>query len=168
MFIVGIKKGNDLHIVTKKSTRKAVYTLKVPYPEDGFIENKKAWYDIYKNHIKPYKTQGSAKRMGENIVSHFAPTDGYKVIELTDEITSDMFDGCPNCGSFEVIETFSTYYTRPLKFDKSDMSIKQLDSAEASGGGEIISYECSQCGKDLSGFDFSQFINDKSNKEDWL
>lgn len=160
MFIVGIKKNNELQIVAKKSTRKAVYTISVPYPANGFVENKKAWYDIYKDFIKQYKTQGSANRMGQDIVSRFNTSGDYEVVELTDDITSNAFDGCPNCGSFEVVETFSTHYNRPLLFDKSNMSVTQTGSASDNGTGEIISYTCDRCGKDLSDFDFTGFVND--------
>lgn len=160
MFIVGIKKNNELEIVAKKSTRKAVYTISVPYPANGFIENKKAWYDVYKDAIKQYKTQGSASRMGQDIVSRYNLTEDYEVVELTDDIISNVFDGCPNCGSFEVIETFSTHYNRPLLFDKSNMSATQTDSSADNGTGEIISYSCAKCGKDLTDFDFSEFTGD--------
>lgn len=160
MFIVGIKKNNELEIIAKKSTRKAVYTVNVPYPKDGFIENKKAWYGIYKDVIKQYKTFGSASRMGRDIVSRYNLDKDYEVVELTNEITSNAFDGCPNCGSFEVVETFSTHYNRPLLFDKSNMSVTQTGSANDNGTGEIIRYVCAKCGKDLTDFDFSEFTGD--------
>lgn len=160
MFIVGIKKNNELQIVAKKSTRKAVYTINVPYPVNGFLENKKTWYDVYKDAIKQYKTHGSANRMGQDIVSRYNLTEDYEVVELTDDIISNAFDGCPNCGSFEVVETFSTHYNRPLLFNKSDMSVTQTDSANDNGTGEIIRYTCANCSKDLSDFDFSEFVSD--------
>lgn len=160
MFIVGIKKNNELQIIAKKSTRKAVYTINVPYPANGFIENKKTWYDVYKDAIKQYKTHGSASRMGRDIVSRYNLTEDYEVVELTNEITSNAFDGCPNCGSFEVVETFSTHYNRPLLFDKSNMSVTQTGSANDNGTGEIIRYVCSNCGKDLTDFDFTEFVSD--------
>jgi hypothetical protein len=160
MFIVGIKKNNELQIVAKKSTRKAVYTINVPYPVNGFLENKKAWYDVYKDAIKQYKTHGSANRMGQDIVSRYNLTEDYEVVELTDDIISNAFDGCPSCGSFEVVETFSTHYNRPLLFDKSNMSVTQTGSANDNGTGEIIRYVCAKCGKDLTDFDFSEFTGD--------
>lgn len=160
MFIVGIKKNNELQIVAKKSTRKAVYTINVPYPKDGFIENKKAWYGVYKDVIKQYKTHGSASRMGRDIVSRYNLTEDYEVVELTGDIISNAFEGCPNCGSFEVVETFSTHYNRPLLFNKSDMSVTQTGSANDNGTGEIIRYTCANCSKDLSNFDFSEFTGD--------
>lgn len=160
MFIVGIKKNNELQIVAKKSTRKAVYTINVPYPVNGFLENKKAWYDVYKDVIKQYKAFGSASRMGRDIVSRYNLDKDYEVVELTNEITSNAFDGCPNCGSFEVVETFSTHYNRPLLFDKSNMSVTQTGSANDNGTGEIIRYVCAKCGKDLTDFDFSEFTGD--------
>lgn len=160
MFIVGIKKNNELQIVAKKSTRKAVYTINVPYPANGFIENKKAWYGVYKDAIKQYKTHGSANRMGQDIVSRYNLTEDYEVVELTGDIISNAFDGCPNCGSFEVVETFSTHYNRPLLFDKSNMSVTQTGSANDNGTGEIIRYVCAKCGKDLTDFDFTEFVSD--------
>lgn len=160
MYIVGIKKNNELQIIAKKSTRKAVYTINVPYPVNGFIENKKAWYDVYKDVIKQYKTFGSASRMGRDIVTRYNLDKDYEVVELTNEITSNAFDGCPNCGSFEVVETFSTHYNRPLLFDKSNMSVTQTGSANDNGTGEIIRYVCAKCGKDLTDFDFSEFTGD--------
>lgn len=52
--------------------------------------------------------------------------------------------------------------TRPLSFDKSDMSFMQTDYSELSTGNIIIGYRCAQCGEDLSEFDFDAFTIDKT------
>ena len=40
------------------------------------------------------------------------------------------------------------------------MSVTQTGSANDNGTGEIIRYVCSNCGKDLTDFDFSEFTSD--------
>ena len=161
MYIVGIKTNDKLEIIGKESTRKKLRLSVLPYPENGSLEEKKAWYQTYKKLIKLYKHYGRANNMAKHIESNYK-VDGCEVIEITDDIMLNEFNGCPKCGSFDVIEESSVRCTRPLSFDKSDMSFMQMDHSELSTGNSITGYECSQCGEDLSEFDFDAFTIDKT------
>lgn len=161
MYIVGIKTNDKLEIVMSKTTRKRLCTSVLPYPENGSLADKTAWYQTHKKALKSYKTYGKAN----NIVKHIESTykvDGCKVIELTADIMLNEFNGCPKCGSFDVIEESSVRRTRSLSFDKSDMSFIQTDYSEIGTSDYIVSYGCAQCGEDLSEFDFDAFTIDKT------
>lgn len=161
MYIVGIKNKGKFEIVMDKTTRKRLSTSVLPYPENGSLADKSAWYQTHKKALKLYKTYGKANNMVRHIESNYR-VDDCKIIELPDDITSNEFNGCPNCGSFDVIEEASVRCTRPLSFDKSDMSFMQMDYSELSTGNSITGYECAQCGEDLSEFDFDAFTIDKT------
>lgn len=162
MFIVGIKNNNELEIIAKESTRKKLRTSVLPYPENGSLEDKKTWYQTYKKLIKLYKHYGRANNMAKDIEQNYK-VDGCKVIELTDDIMSNEFNGCPNCGSFKVIEEASVRRTRYLLFDKSDMSFKQTDYSELGSGDNVYGYKCASCGENLSKFDFDTFATNKTD-----
>jgi hypothetical protein len=163
MYIVGVKAEGELNIVMEGTTRKKLFMSVLPYPENDSHEEKIAWYQTNKKALKLYKTYGRANNMAKHIESRYN-VDYCEVIALTDDIVSNKFDGCPNCGSFDVIEESTTHRTRPLSFDKSDMSFEQTDYSEIRTGEIIDSYECAKCGEDLSDFNFGAFTNDKTPK----
>lgn len=163
MYIIGVKAEGELNIVMEGTTRKKLFMSVLPYPENDSPEEKIAWYQTNKKALKLYKTHGRADIMAKHIESHYK-VDYCTVIALTDDIVSNKFDGCPNCGSFDVIEESMAYRTRPVSFDKSDMSFEQTDYSEIRTGENINSYECAKCGEDLSDFDFDAFTIDKTPK----
>lgn len=161
MYIVGVKVEDELSIVMNGTTHKKLFMSVLPYQENGSHKEKIAWYQTNKNKLKLYKTHGRADIIAKHIESHYK-VDYCEVITLTNDIISNKFDGCPNCGSFDVIEESTTTRTRPLSFDKSDMGFEQTDYSEIRTGEDIDSYECANCGEDLSDFDFDAFTIDKT------
>lgn len=166
MYIIALlfdndKRDEDFKIVGKQTTKDKLYTIKYPYPTKGTLQEKQAWYRKLKNYAKFYKNEGSAIRLINRLEKEYNVT-GYQVIDIDDDVigidnnvTKKVYDGCPNCGSFDVIETFSTQYNRSLQFDLKTQTMKYIGESEDTGFGTIDHYECSDCGYDLSNCTFN-------------
>lgn len=168
MYIVALLFGNnkadkDFKIVSNQTNGKKLYTINYTYPIKGNLIDKKAWYKKCKNHAKFYKNQGSAIKLVRRLEKDGYNVTGYKIIELEDDVVNNIYNGCPKCHSFEVIETFSTQYDRLLKFDPESNTSEQIGSTEDTGFGVIENYQCKNCGYDLSDFKFDHFNNKDIN-----
>ena len=161
MYIIALlfgtdKTDDDFKIVAKKATVDKLYTINYPYPTKSSLADKQAWYEKFKNVAKFYKNQGSAISLIRKLEKEYNIT-GYKIIELEQDVIEQVFNGCPNCGSFDVIEKFSTQYNRVLKFDLKTNTSKEISEAEDTGFGTIDGYECQNCGTNLSKYKFNHF-----------
>ena len=163
MYIIALLFGNDkadkdFKIVSNKTTKNKLYTINYAYPVKESLKEKKYWYDSFKDYAKFYKNKNSAINLIRRLEKEYNIT-GYHIIEIDENVTSKVYNGCPNCGSYEVIETFSTQYNRPLQFDPETKTMTAIDDAEDTGFGTIDRYACIDCGFDLSDFKFDYFNN---------
>lgn len=159
MYIVALlfdndKRDENFKVVSKQTTKDKLYTINQAYPLNGTFLEKQSWYNTYKKFAKFYKNQGSAIRLVNRLEKEYNIT-GYHVMEINDKITTRVYDGCPNCGSFEVVETNLKRYERMLEFDPETKTMKTVGFYEDTSNYISDDYKCCNCGYDLSNCTFN-------------